>query len=252
MNISPLPTNKTVTLYSPLADNLVRTGTLKDGSCYFHSILHALSLTYRKMDNPTRKTLVKNIRNLISEKLTIEKWLTLGKGEIAKVSFQTTVLPFLSPYLKDHQISIKVFEDKILPSAFQFNEDIDTLITNLAKTLENKIPKIKDILKDCKRYCYNQYRQSLKELNSWIHVDTIEFISNYFNRDIYIIDAKTRMPYVLSGHNQLFKKRKSLIILWIDQCHYEILGTLQSNNTVIRQFEFNDPLIQQIYKLLSK
>ena len=43
-----LPVDKTVVFWSPIEgdDVLIRTGTIPDGSCFFHSLLHAYSKEY--------------------------------------------------------------------------------------------------------------------------------------------------------------------------------------------------------------
>ena len=47
-NLQLLPVNKTVVFYSPVEgkDVLVRTGTIGEGSCFYHALLHAYSLEY--------------------------------------------------------------------------------------------------------------------------------------------------------------------------------------------------------------
>ena len=60
-----LPVNKTVVFYSPIEGNdvLVRTGTIAEGSCFFHSLLHAYSKEYISMDIKVRMKFVKKLRS---------------------------------------------------------------------------------------------------------------------------------------------------------------------------------------------
>ena len=59
-----LPVNKTVVFYSPIEgkDVLVRTGTVTEGSCFFHALLHAYSKNYVSMNNGGRVKFVKKLR----------------------------------------------------------------------------------------------------------------------------------------------------------------------------------------------
>lgn len=69
--LSILPVNKTVVFYSPIEgrDVLVRTGTIGEGSCLFHSILHSYSKEYILLDKKGRIKLVSKLRKNLSEKL---------------------------------------------------------------------------------------------------------------------------------------------------------------------------------------
>ena len=46
--IKRLDDGKTAILFSPLGDNIVRSGTVHKGSSFFHSILTSYSSKYRK------------------------------------------------------------------------------------------------------------------------------------------------------------------------------------------------------------
>ena len=64
-NTLPLiPVNKTVVFYSPIEGKnvLVRTGTIGDGSCFFHALLHSYSNDYRSMNQEGRKNFCQKIK----------------------------------------------------------------------------------------------------------------------------------------------------------------------------------------------
>ena len=46
------------------------------------------------------------------------------------------------------------------------------------------------------------------------------------------------------------KGRKSLIILWVGNCHYEIMGELLPGNKITRDFESDHPVIKKIHTYL--
>ena len=61
---------------------LIKTGTVGDGSCFFHSILTALSTTYRKSDTRIKRNYIKKFRKKISETFNISDWHTFPGMEM--------------------------------------------------------------------------------------------------------------------------------------------------------------------------
>jgi hypothetical protein len=102
--LSVLPVNKTVVFYSPIEgkDVLVRTGTIPDGSCVYHSLLHAYSKDYISMDEQGRKKLVNRLRGSLN-KVDKERWEQLSDGLVAKIPFQENVNVLLTEFYKHVQ-----------------------------------------------------------------------------------------------------------------------------------------------------
>lgn len=304
-----LPVNKTVVFYSPLEskDVLVRTGTIGDGSCYYHALLHAYSNEYSLMNIQDRSKFVHRLRASMSDKIDKEKWQEIGGGLIAKIPFQEKLNSILvnfyrfinsddkvkAKYIKNvvnilickdqeklelyelitELIPLNIFEKNILPEAYtkSENENIDEIKKEiLIQTLKyfNNIQNIKQIEIEKINYIYNilttfinvitdeaedmsfnDYVNNLKNISDQVDTYTIGLISDRFNRDVYFIDANTRMPYQTSDTNNI-KNRKSLIVIWIDQNHYEIVGKLLTGNRIQREFEPDDPLIKKINMIL--
>lgn len=88
-----LPVNKTVVFWSPIEgdDVLIRTGTIAEGSCFFHSLLYAYSKEYVSMDKRERMKFVRRLRASMSGKVDRENWEGMGGGLIAKIPFQEKV-----------------------------------------------------------------------------------------------------------------------------------------------------------------
>ena len=61
---------------------MVRTGTIPDGSCFFHAVHYALSETYRNMSQTERMAYIQNIRDRIADFVTIPMVKKLGNGTI--------------------------------------------------------------------------------------------------------------------------------------------------------------------------
>ena len=88
-----LPVNKNTIFATSISDEtLIRTGTIGDGSCAYHSMLHAFSKDYTKMDIDNRQKFVKKIRSNISNEITKEKWLEINNGILANLLFQQNYL----------------------------------------------------------------------------------------------------------------------------------------------------------------
>ena len=64
--------------------NLVRTGTLGGGSCFFHALMTSMSSGYRKSKKDRKISIVKQTRTKIAEKLDIATWKELGDSFIAQ------------------------------------------------------------------------------------------------------------------------------------------------------------------------
>ena len=310
-----LPVNKTVVFYSPIEgkDVLVRTGTIAEGSCFFHALLHAYSKDYISMNENGRKKFVKKLRSSIAVKIDKSKWESLSNGLIAKISFQENVNIIFSDFykyiskgggvgrtksvrkvvrslIKDEKVDIetykiimemipldKGFEKTILPSAYEKCEEDD--ITNcknivvkqsvkyykkefekLQGQLEderveyylNKLESmVQEVLDEAENSAYTDYIQSINDSSMEVDSSTIGLISEKFNRDIYFIDARTRMPYRDVNLGNICK-RKSIIVMWTGGCHYEIVGKLLAGNRIQREFDFKDSLIKIIHTYLYK
>jgi hypothetical protein len=116
------------------------------------------------------------------------------------------------------------------------DSDKKQLVRNIRKSLARQLP-----------YFYNQLSRGglcefsrtnpefaletmVNELNSTKCLDYVylEYISNYFDKDIYIIDADTqdvRMIGCLDEKDCYYKHRKSIILLYYPkQIHYECIG----------------------------
>jgi hypothetical protein len=303
-----LPVNKTVVFYSPIEgeNTLVRTGTIGDGSCFFHALLHAYSKDYASMDQTGRRKYVKRLRASIASKVDKNQWENLSGGLIAKIPFQENINSLLSEfyvYIKSSKlgssksfrkviqninekdidaykliiemIPLEEFEKNILPSVYKkcetynvskcknyikkyavkyYKKMFDLLNGKLDKDRINfYLKKLKHLMgyiaDEAEQSAYIDYIENLN--NSSMEVDsyTIGIISEKFNRDIYFIDSRTRMPY-RDANDKNTKKRKSIIVMWTGGCHYEIVGKLLTGNRIQREFSKKDEIIQRLYTYL--
>lgn len=306
-----LEENKTVAFYSPLQENYVmtRTGTIPDGSCYFHSILHGCSKRYYIMNNEEKKKYVKILRSKLALKITKENWEELGYGIISSIKFQENISEILINFykfiLKDRTASgkitqnvinslidkdgqnlifykimielipLEVFEKQILPKSFsnQTQKIKEMNISFKEQTIEyfdnmkllskinsqekidclrkNIIHFINIISKEAEDFSFNKFKSDIKNPSKYVDEYMMGIISEYFDIDIYFIDGKNRMPYQ-NNSSKYIKNRKSIIILWVNDNHYEIIGILLPGNHIQRSFEPDHPIIKKINMFLNQ
>ena len=156
-NLKMLPVNKTVVFKSPLErdeDVLCRTGTIAEGSCFFHSLLQAICKEYQTMNTENKLKFVERLRKKISSNFSEKDWEKISGGMLSKISYQEEVYKnfndiyyyfnkdkikhsktkeLLKKILKKHSkedyklitelIPLKVIENNILPVSYQSGEN---------------------------------------------------------------------------------------------------------------------------------
>jgi hypothetical protein len=92
-----------------------------------------------------------------------------------------------------------------------------------------------------------------KQLDSSEYVDNRynEFVSNVFNKDIYILDQSAKNVYkVGKDEDILYKNRSSIVIIWCNGNHYDLVGVVEDNK-LRTLFPYNHPLIEKIRLFLK-
>lgn len=305
-----LPPNVSKIFYFPLqgTDQLVRTGTIGDGSCIFHALFHAYSSDYVHMKDEKKMELVSKLRSSMAKKIDKDKWKNMNDGVIAMVSFQETVDKLVTNFYKVveknksnskiRSVSLKEVVDHILvnnntrniyshlmqiislkdvtggggilETSYRDCDDIDSCKDNVLKVSKKMVSRklekggldeervaffaekfkmlMKCILNEAENSAYTKYIQNLENSETYIDQYQIDLIADKFNFDIYFINANNRLPYMTGGNN--YKQRKSVLLLWVGENHYEIIGrVIKGTKKVQRQFEADDPLIRMLYTL---
>ena len=304
-SLQMLPVNKTVVFCSPLESKevLVRTGTIGEGSCLFHALLHAYSKDYVTMHRQDRMKFVRRLRASMAGQVTQASWEQLGNGVISMVPFQENVLQLATDFysylkkptdihklnrrntrrlmqkLQAHTDNYEVIPDLLpmsdlfdvcLTTAYKNSEDknIDDTSKQVLDEIRNHLLEHSDIkqlesersdyvitlvqncfsevLKEAKKSAFRSYVKGLERVSSETDSSTVEFISERFQRDIYFLNGTDRMPYNICSTSKNLKNRKSVVILWINENHYEIVGRLLSGNRIQREFAPDDPFIARI------
>lgn len=307
-----LPVNKTVVFTSPLEgdDVLVRTGTIKEGSCFFHAILHAYSKEYTFMSKSDRMKYIRRIRASMSGKIDKETWEEMAGGVIAKVPFLEMVHKILLNFdlflsesndkirgratrktiklLVTNDSELEVYKiisslvpvqtlvNKVLPDIYKKSntlkikdtinlmiEDSSSYFTDLEeiKAVDNNKKEyllnifkiyLKVVCNEAYKETYKNYIKELENTKEDINSYSIQFISERFDRDLYFINGNNRLPYNECPDHCNISGKKAIILLKVNDNHYEILGRLLPGNKIQREFDFNDHLVKKINMFLNE
>jgi len=257
---------------------------------FFNSILLACSKNFKNMRLDERENLCKKIRDNIFVKITKNQWKINGINLFKTILESTLkdFYDFINTNKTINNISIKKIGKQLITSKKQFDlfkiiteilpystiisnndseniEDFKTKVfVNLKKFLitleifddlseeqtEHLIKNISDfiklILNEVEYVSFKTYEYDIKDIND-IVVDTV---SSYFNTNIYFLNSKTRMPFILNDFNN-FKHANSIIIINIDNKQYEVVGVLTHGNIINRNFISNDKLILKINSIIN-
>ena len=243
-------TDKNFIFKTPFIDiPLVRTGTIGDGSCFFHSVLKSIYPDYSDYSEEKRKKLVFTLRNKLSDKLTREEFEQLGGGNLAFSKIIPRFVNYINKNIPELYELVHKYEydkeSKNVQTYFnllieKIEESLKKRVTSIFKQFRDKIlGEFKDSVSDCEVWVGN-------ELNS---VDLFEYLSNYLKIDIYIIKDSTRLPYKQGVDCSLrYKNRKSIIVLSASETHYESMGEIvdKEKGKIKRLFNPDDKLIKKI------
>lgn len=225
--------DKTHTFKSPLDPCLVRTGTLGGGDCYIHSFLYATSESYKNAPHPQRMLIARQVREKLADGLTLSDYKKLGDGELYRMNF---VLHFRDVLSELNLDDFDHWDNKILSDISDRWKttsiaDCETIISEL---LPVPLERIED-------ESFKIYQNHLR--TQWIDAFGIEYISNVFKINVFVIKGDDRQLYRMAG---VTKFDQSVILCWIHETHYEVIGRMNENHRVVRVFKNNDPLIQRL------
>lgn len=224
---------------------LIRTGTVGDGSCFFHAILKSISPEYSKLDKEERKDVVGKLRNKLADQLTMSKWESFGRGTLS----YSRVIPRVVKYIKGNLPS-EIFD---IAKGLENSKDISTVQGYIDQLLtlipEDLKKKVSSIFRQLRTRVFEEFKVDLTKCSTWVgqemgSVDVFEYISDYLNIDIYLIKDTTRAPYRQAVDCDIrYKNRNSVIVLWVGDTHYEAVGFLVEKRKIKRLFDYTDDII---------
>lgn len=268
----------------------IRSGTIANGSCFFSAVLQAYSHQFTRLQVAEQKEYIDKLRKKLAAELSLESWMSLSCGVISSILIQKELNSNICKYFEDTYdfkdvsevdlqylqvlkdvITQQQFESLLLPEIYSEGDplkyktrsrgvctkylleskDIEHLDTPRKTKLTQILVELLENLIDASiDNSYETYKDELTDSGASVDVYLITYLMNVFDRDIYFINSKNREPYVF-GDNP-YKDRKSIILLWFEAGHYEVIGRLLEGNRIQREFEPDDPLIAKIRKVYDE
>jgi hypothetical protein len=128
-SLTPLPPGKTRTMRSPLAPNLVRTGVVGDGSCFFHALFYALCPSYHQLTESEQCDQIRQERLKFAQSYTLEDWKSLLHqyycDKLAYDWVDSILIPPIRAYYQCNFIFIDMeTRDLYEPPSWEFSQSV--------------------------------------------------------------------------------------------------------------------------------
>lgn len=100
-------------------------------------------------------------------------------------------------------------------------------------------------------YSYDNVKASIGQTTFWVSTQLLSFVGDQLNTNVYILRGADPVVYKFGYTLDHIKPgRKNVVLLWINDNHYETVGVLEPNNQVRLVFADNHPLIVAIRGLV--
>jgi hypothetical protein len=151
------------------------------------------------------------------------------------------------------KIQLKVYVKKIGKKLKQLTEtyqsgDIEASVLDYKVLLEN-------IAANAKTSALKSIVSHFANPREWIGTEYLEFLSNQFNTNIFIINGTNGMPYIQGDTTAIKEGRSSIFLLNVGESHYETLGfeIVSSDKPKIKcRLSWTHPVVQKLVNLGSK
>ncbi len=239
------------------------TGVIADGSCFYHAFLRITHPSYKNSTHKDRVTMVDNLRKQIADTITIETITKVGKGELKRMLF----FKFLNEYVSngfpttDERGSIlnnilslsKIIEENTTFKGNFYLTVLEKIEEAVRAKIGNKYLKFNNYIKTwlyeafvtVNQQVVESYRKQIME--EQVSATEIGYISNYVKYNFLFLRQDTNgMCQYYSTGIQLIEDWPIIVLLWKQDCHYEIVGEMHHNRIVKRMFTITDPFIVSI------
>lgn len=255
-----------------LSEPLVRTGVPSDGSCFFHAYLLATENHYRSLPLEEQYKQVVALRQNLSTFVTKDVWKLLGNVTtvetermvvhiieqlyrktgwenidkdvwevLSQIFTQEEVENTLLPIREDSEERLRVLIEKnvnLMLSGQDSAEDIVALenLKKVALEFFNSVIEYADL------QALEQFKKNLADPSTQTDEKMLVAIREYSDYDFLFLNGTTRKSY--NTGLKMSGTRPILIVLWINECHYESVGRLLSGNKIQRLFSSSDSLVK--------
>jgi hypothetical protein len=215
-------------------NNIIRTGTVAEGSCFFHSVLKALNLDgYSKMDERNKLKYMKDLRNKLSDSITINQYknnlinISSLRLSIELNNFLGTLYDFVENpilYFTNCKESAEflggIFEDnikvfKLINSVLEKN-DFKNIINNPKITSSNDI----DIyIKNFGTVLYDLLVKEINEVGANVPQDKLDICKIQINKF-----SKNMFNFIVNDQFEKYKEELKRTNEWASDVMFGLLA----------------------------
>lgn len=226
--------------------DLVRTGVIGDGNCFFHAFLRASRSGYKRASMEEKLAMVKEVREKIAA--TITRPTFQAHGELMRMLFFTELNRLLSEFAlhTDTTLTVKEYE-KIVHTSIQSDNFYYTFCTLVQEqTGQDRSVIFTEMFTKAHDQAYESFVSSIRTMGSLVESVHLPFITQALHKNFLFIDGTTLEPYPASTIYD--PSLKSIVMLWVDEAHYEIVGKLLPESIIQRIFTDADEVVQALIK----
>jgi hypothetical protein len=217
--------------------NMIRSGVNGDGSCLYHSYLYNISPEYRS-NKQSRIEIVTRLRGDLSRWSTDEKILQILSAEMFQ-DFNNRMNSD-SPYFNKLDPSYELWF-KLFPANLNI-EEYSTWYEKILRTAELEPPSnlLFTINSQIKDWCM-RLRRDIENVDTWADNRHIMLLMAYTDVNIYIISSVSRRPTVLLFNSYKVSRKQSMIILSMNDFHYEPMAFMTKGvaKRIMKPFDTN-------------
>ena len=97
-----------------------------------------------------------------------------------------------------------------------------------------------------------EFMQGILRSHYFINFSFLELISQQLDIDIYIINSNDGTVYMTGDDEIYYKKRRSIILKYIDQAHFESVGLKVNNKKIETLFRHDCYIIKKLRNIMKK
>ena len=248
-------------------DYLVKLGVIGDGSCFIHCLLLATKEEYDTASAAQRTQMAAEFRQSLADDITQTQFESFSDGNLAKRLYDEEFIHIYemlhtklnagrdSP-LKDIINALPIDQ---ISSIMGQHDDIDSTNAALIREIKSEIPgtsqtAVRDLIhkisSKTKTKAYNSFLAKLRDPSEYVDNDLLSVIAAKFDREVYVFDTSGQ-PYKGLGGSDRPKDLNIFIAYDETDCHYELIGIVDSDGNYSVQFSHDNDLVKKTRKALG-
>ena len=125
------------------------------------------------------------------------------------------------------------------------DENITKLSAVKQKFFKNRLRIIATSISDIsEEQAYSEYKDKIRDVSEFADTEILDNMAVWFKRNIYVIEDEERLPYPYSS--VVDKSYPSVVLLWVNNNHYEVIGRMLPGKKIQRVFDHDDEFIKKI------